>query len=178
MSKEIVAVLQQRFEENMHRHAGIEWEAVLSRLEANPAALRSLQAMEETGGEPDVIGQDSEGRYLFCDCAPESPAGRRNTCYDGEGQAGREKKGIIPKGNAVDMAEEMGIELLDEEQYRALQKVGPFDQKTSSWVKTPEDVRKRGGALFGDYRYGRTFIYHNSAGSFYSSRGFRGLLRV
>ncbi|MFY9165682.1 MAG: DUF4256 domain-containing protein [Limnochordia bacterium] len=174
----LMEVLQRRFEGNMHRHPGLNWEDVRARLEANPEKLQVLKAMEETGGEPDVIGQDEQGRYLFCDCSKESPTGRRGLCYDGEAEAQREKKGVAPKGNVLDMARQMGVELLDEEQYIALQQLGPFDTKTSSWVKAPEDVRKLGGALFGDHRYGRTFIYHNSAGSFYSSRGFRGLVRV
>ncbi|HHT43777.1 MAG TPA: DUF4256 domain-containing protein [Firmicutes bacterium] len=178
MFEELISTLKTRFEENMHRHPDIEWDDVQKRLEANYDRLRSLKAMEETGGEPDVIGADSEGRYIFCDCSPESLMGRRSTCYDQKGQDEREKKGIFPQGNAVEMALAMGIELLDEEQYRALQELGPFDQKTSSWVRTPEQLRKLGGAIFGDYRYGRTFFYHNSAGSFYASRGFRGLLRV
>ncbi|MGI6150025.1 MAG: DUF4256 domain-containing protein [Limnochordia bacterium] len=178
MYAELLGKLKERFEQNMERHAKIAWEDVLARLQADSGKLRSLQAMEDSGGEPDVIGTDDEGRFIFCDCAAESPAGRRNLCYDRQGQDQREKKGVFPEGNAVDMAAEMGIELLDEEQYRVLQKLGPFDTKTSSWLQTPVDIRERGGAVFGDYRYGRVFVYHNSAGSFYSSRGFRGLLRV
>jgi len=175
---DLLARLQERFEKHTERHPGISWEEVQSRLCADPGKLRVLQAMEETGGEPDVIGRDEEGRYIFCDCSPESPLGRRNLCYDRAGQDEREWKGIFPQGNAVDVATAMGIELLDEGQYKALQRLGPFDTKTSSWLKTPADVRQKGGALFGDFRYGRVFAYHNSAGSFYSSRGFRGLLRV
>lgn len=178
VSRELLAVLQERFENNMHRHPGITWEEVQKRLEERPEKLAVLQAMETTGGKPDVIGRDAEGSIIFCDCSPETPAGRRNTCYDRAGQVDREKKKVFPQGNALDMAAEMGIELLDEEQYRALQKLGPFDTKTSSWLKTPDDVRKLGGAIFGDFRYGRVFIYHNSAGSFYSSRGFRGLVKI
>lgn len=178
MSGELLLTLKERFEAHKERHSGITWDDVQARLEANPDRLRALQFMEETGGEPDVIGIDEEGRYLFCDCSPESPAGRRNLCYDGPAQAQREKKGVVPKGSVLDMAQEMGVELLDEEQYRALQQLGPFDTKTSSWLRTPEEVRKLGGAIFGDFRYGRVFIYHNGAGSFYSSRGFRGLVRV
>lgn len=178
MFAELLSVLKTRFEANMHRHPGLEWQDVSAALQQDPAALRALQAMEDTGGEPDVIGTDCEGRCIFCDCSPESPVGRRGLCYDGQGQRERGRKGVFPQGNAVDMAAEMGIELLDEEQYRHLQKVGEFDTKTSSWLKTPEEIRQRGGALFGDHRYGRVFIYHNSAGSFYSSRGFRGLVRV
>jgi len=174
----LLSILQARFEQNMQRHPGVEWAEVQARLEAHPEKLAVLQAMEETGGEPDVIGWDPEGRCIFCDCSPESPAGRRSLCYDGQAQAERERKGVIPQGNVLAMAEALGIELLDEEQYRALQKLGPFDTKTSSWVKTPQEVRDLGGALFGDFRYGRTFIYHNSAGSFYASRGFRGLVRI
>jgi hypothetical protein len=178
MFAELMEALKARFEANMQRHPGITWEEVRARLEANPEKLGALKAMEETGGEPDVIGRDAEGRLLFCDCSAESPAGRRGLCYDGEAQAQREKKGVVPQGNVLDMAADMGVELLDEEQYRSLQELGPFDTKTSSWVKAPEEIRQRGGALFGDFRYGRTFIYHNSAGSFYSSRGFRGMVRV
>lgn len=177
--EELLSVLQARFEKNMNRHQGIEWADVQARLEANPEKLRSLNEMENTGGEPDVVGQDKvTGEYIFYDCSPESPAGRRNTCYDGEAQASREKRGVYPAGNVIDMAADMGIELLTEEQYRALQQLGAFDQKTSSWIKTPDDIRKRGGALFADYRYGHVFVYHNSAPSFYSNRGFRGALRV
>lgn len=177
--EELLEVLQARFEKNMQRHPGLEWPEVRARLEANPEKLWSLNEMERTGGEPDVVGRDkTTGEYIFYDCSPESPEGRRNTCYDREGQAAREKKGVHPAGNAVDMATDMGIELLTEAEYRALQKLGEFDLKTSSWVKTPEDIRKRGGALFCDRRYGQVFVYHNSAPSFYSSRGFRGSLRV
>jgi len=152
---------------------------VEARLKADGEKLRALGEMERTGGEPDVIGQDAyTGEVLFVDCSPETPAGRRNGCYDGEGEAQRVKKGIFPSGNAVDMAAAMGVQLLTEEQYRGLQQLGEFDLKTSSWIRTPPDVRKLGGALFMDRRYGRVFVYHNSAPSFYSVRGFRGLLRV
>lgn len=177
--QELLGLLKARFEQNMNRHPGLEWAGVQAKLEASPEKLRSLHEMESTGGEPDVIGYDEKtGEYLFCDCSAESPAGRRNVCYDREGQQAREKQGIHPHGNAVDMAAAMGIELLSEEQYRALQSLGAFDTKTSSWVKTPPDIRKLGGALFADRRYGHVFVYHNSAPSFYSARGFRGLLRV
>lgn len=177
--QELLGILKTRFEKNMNRHPGLEWAGVQARLEANPEKLRSLHEMESTGGEPDVIGYDERtGEYLFGDCSAESPAGRRNVCYDREGQEAREKQGIHPKGNAVDMAAAMGIELLTEEQYRTLQSLDVFDTKTSSWVKTPPDIRKLGGALFADRRYGHVFVYHNSAPSFYSARGFRGLLKV
>ena len=162
----------------MHRHPGLNWEDVRARLEANPEKLQVLKAMEETGGEPDVNGQDEQGRNLYCACSKASPTGRRGHCYDGEAEAQREMKGVATKGNVLDLARQMGVELLDEEQYIALQQLGPFDTKTSTWVKEPVDVRNIGGPLFGDHRYGRTFIYHTSAGSFYSSQGFRGLVRV
>ena len=163
----------------MNRHRNLEWVKVQERLEPYPERLRSLHEMEETGGEPDVVAQDAlTGEYIFFDCSAESPLGRRNVCYDGQGQAERNKKGIFPEGNAIDRAAAMGIELLTEEQYRELQKLGHFDMKTSSWVKTPSDIRKLGGAIFADLRYGHVFIYHNSAPSFYSSRAFRGCLRV
>jgi hypothetical protein len=179
MPNEIINILRTRFEENPQRHKGLEWGPIQTRLEDNPDKLRFLEEMERTGGEPDVIGHDPEtGEYIFCDCSPETPVGRRNVCYDRKGQESREKKGVFPDGNAVDMAAEMGMELLTPEQYRELQKLGSFDQKTSSWLQTPPDIRKLGGALFGDRRYGHVFIYHNGAQSFYSVRGFRGLLRV
>ncbi len=175
----LLGALKARFEKNMNRHQGLEWDQVQAKLEAHPEKLWSLHEMERTGGEPDVVGHDEKtGEYIFYDCSPESPEGRRNTCYDGEGQAAREKKGVYPGGNAVDMAEAMGIELLTEEQYRMLQKLGKFDTKTSSWIKTPPEIRKLGGALFCDCRYGHVFVYHNSAPSFYSARAFRGSLRV
>lgn len=179
LSQEMLNILRTRFEENMQRHQGLEWNAVQARLEVDPGKLRSLQDMEATGGEPDVIGQDPEsGEYIFCDCSAETPVGRRNVCYDREGQDAREKKGIYPQGNALEMAGAMGIELLTRDQYHQLQKVGDFDQKTSSWLQTPQDIRKLGGALFGDRRYGHVFVYHNGAQSFYGVRGFRGILRV
>ena len=176
---ELLSTLKTRFEANINRHRGIEWTKVQERLEANIGKLWSLNEMERTGGEPDVVGQDEiTGEYIFYDCSAESPKGRRNICYDGEGQEQRKKKGVYPGGNAMDMAAAMGIELLTEEQYGELQKLGEFDMKTSSWIKTPSDIRKLGGAIFADRRYGHVFIYHNSAPSFYSSRGFRGSLRV
>ncbi|GAB4411492.1 MAG: DUF4256 domain-containing protein [Anaerolineae bacterium] len=175
--EELLGVLKTRFEKHMNRHLGLEWASVQARLEANPEKLWSLYEMERTGGEPDVIGYDGEtGAYIFCDCSPESPGGRRNLCYDREAlEARKEHK---PENSAVDMAATMGVELLTEEQYRALQQLGDFDTKTSSWLKTPPEIRKLGGALFADRRYGRVFVYHNSAPSYYRSRGFRGLLRV
>jgi hypothetical protein len=176
---DIINVLKERFETNMNRHMGIEWSEVQSNLESNTKKLWSLSEMEGTGGEPDVIGKDkTTGEFIFCDCSLESPKGRRNICYDLEGQEQRNKKGVFPEGNAIDMAVAMGVELLSEEQYKELQKLGEFDMKTSSWIKTPSEIRKLGGAIFADRRYGNVFIYHNSAPSFYSSRGFRGLLRV
>ena len=177
--EELLKVLQARFVENMSRHKDLEWSDVKSRLEANIEKIWSLGEMERTGGEPDVIGHDRKtGEYVFCDCSAETPEGRRNVCYDRDGQQEREKKGVHPAGNAVDMAAAMGIDLLTEEQYRELQKLGEFDRKTSSWVKTPTDTRELGGAIFCDRRYNTVFVYHNSAPSFYSSRGFRGALRV
>ncbi|RZI69938.1 MAG: DUF4256 domain-containing protein [Variovorax sp.] len=161
----------------MQRHRGHTWEQVMARLQSNPAALQSLLGMESSGGEPDVIGHDKvSGQYIFCDCSAESPTGRRSLCYDQDAlDARRENK---PAGSAVEAAAAMAIELLDEEQYRALQQLGEFDLKTSSWVATPKDVRAVGGALFCDRRYGRVFVYHNGAQSYYAARGFRGLLRV
>ncbi|HEX9262062.1 MAG TPA: DUF4256 domain-containing protein [Candidatus Bathyarchaeia archaeon] len=177
--KELLRALKARFEKNMNRHKGLEWSKVQAKLEANTEKLRSLNEMERTGGEPDVVGHDEKmGEYIFYDCSAESPKGRRNVCYDREGQEAREKQGVHPEGNAVDMAAAMGIELLTEEQYRELQRLGDFDTKTSSWVKTPTDIRKLGGAIFADRRYGNVFVYHNSAPSFYSVRAFRGSLRV
>ena len=177
--KELLRILNTRFEKNMNRHKGIEWTKVQAKLEVNSEKLWSLNEMELTGGEPDVVGYDKKtGEYIFYDCSAESPKGRRNVCYDREGQEAREKKGVHPEGNAIDMAATMGIELLTEEQYRELQKLGNFDTKTSSWVKTPSDIRKLGGAIFADRRYDHVFVYHNSAPSFYGVRGFRGSLRV
>ncbi|HXF64732.1 MAG TPA: DUF4256 domain-containing protein [Caldilineaceae bacterium] len=177
--EELLRILKARFEKHMNRHPGLEWANVQARLEANPARLWSLHEMERTGGEPDVVGHDQKtGEYIFYDCSAESPIGRRSICYDRAGQEEREKRGVHPEGNAMDMAAAMGIELLTEEQYRALQELGNFDTKTSSWLKTPSDIRERGGALFADRRYGHVFVYHNSAPTFYAARGFRGWLRV
>lgn len=163
----------------MSRHKELEWNKVEARLDAHPDKLWSLQEMERTGGEPDVVGCDrSAGAFVFFDCSKESPAGRRNLCYDQDGQDARKGKGVHPAGNALGLAEAMGIDLLTEEQYRELQRLGSFDTKTSSWIRTPANVRTLGGALFADRRYGHVFVYHNSAPSFYSSRGFRGSLRV
>lgn len=174
----LLGTLKERFEQNMNRHKDIDWVKVHSKLKSNPKKLQSLNAMESTGGEPDVIGYDKKtDEYLFCDCAEQSP-NRRSICYDREAEKLREKKGVYPGGNAVELAEKMGIELLNENQYRDLQKLGEFDTTTSSWIKTPENIRKLGGALFCDRRYDTVFTYHNSAESFYSARGFRGLLRV
>ena len=177
--EELLRALKARFEKNMNRHKGLEWAKVQAKLEspAGGEQLWSLNEMERTGGEPDVVGYDTmTGEFIFYDCSAESPEGRRNVCYDREGQESR--KSFKPEANAVDMAAAMGIELLTEEQYRDLQKLGNFDTKTSSWVKTPADIRKLGGALFADRRYGTVFVYHNSAPSYYAARGFRGLLRV
>jgi hypothetical protein len=173
----LLATLKARFERHWERHRGLSWAAVERRLVAKPAKLWSLAEMERTGGEPDVVGQDAKsGELVFCDCAEESPKGRRSVCYDGE--ALRSRKENKPKASALELAAAMGIELLDEEGYRELQKLGPFDTKTSSWLKSPASVRELGGALFGDYRFGRVFTYHNGAESYYAARGFRGVLRV
>ncbi len=175
--EQLLNLLKARFEMNMNRHEGIEWEKVQAKLEQNPEKLWSLNEMEQTGGEPDVIGYDEEtGEYIFCDCVKESPKGRRSVCYDRAALEARKKH--KPENSAMDMAAEMGIELLTEEQYRTLQEFGPFDTKTSSWIKTPDDIREKGGALFCDYRYGHVFVYHNGADSYYGARGFRGILRV
>ena len=177
--EELLKTLKDRFEKNMNRHKGLEWPKIKEKLEAHPEKLSSLNAMESTGGEPDVVGYDKKtDEYIFYDCSTQSPKGRRSICYDGEAQEEREKKGVHPAGNAVDLAAAMGIELLNEDQYRELQKLGDFDMKTQSWVKTPSDIRKLGGAIFADRRYGHVFVYHNSAPSFYSVRAFRGSLRV
>lgn len=174
---ELIEVLKARFEANMARHKGIAWDAVQARIEGKAAALAALAAMEATGGEPDVIGHDKHsGEVLFCDCSAESPSGRRSVCYDRE--ARQERKENKPKSSAVEMAAEIGIELLTEKQYRDLQKLGEFDLKTSSWIQTPDDVRALGGALFCDRRYGKVFTYHNGVQSYYAARGFRGSLRV
>jgi hypothetical protein len=173
----LLETLKARFEANPGRHRGLTWAAVEARLEAAPAKLWSLGELERTGGEPDVIGRDARtGEVLFCDCAAETPKGRRSVCYDDAAlEARKENK---PKASALGLAEAMGVELLDEDGYRALQALGPFDQKTSSWILTPPAVRTLGGALFGDFRYGRVFTYHNGAESYYAARSFRGRLRV
>lgn len=176
-SDELLTTLKTRFEKNLSLHKDIKWDKVQARLEANPEKLWSLNEMETTGGEPDIVGYDTKtGEYTFYDCSPESPAGRRSFCYDREAlEARKEHK---PKNNAVDAAAAMGIELLTEELYRQLQKLGKFDLKTSSWIKTPADIRKLGGAIFCDRRYNKVFTYHNGAESYYAGRGFRGSLRV
>jgi Protein of unknown function (DUF4256) len=175
--EELLSALKARFEKNMSRHKGLEWAKVQAKLGADPDKLRSLSEMERTGGEPDVVGYDKKtDEYTFCDCSAESPAGRRSLCYDREALESRKEN--RPEGNAIDMASAMGIELLTEEQYRELQKLGKFDLKTSSWVQTPSDIRKLGGALYCDRRYGHVFLYHNGAQSYYAARGFRGSLRV
>ena len=175
--EELLAVLQARFERNMQRHKGLAWAAVLARLEAHPEKLRSLHEMERSGGEPDVAGHDKKtGEYFYIDCAAESPSGRRSLCYDREALESRKEH--KPADSALGMAADMGIEILTEAQYRDLQKLGTFDTKTSSWLQTPADIRKRGGAIFTDFRYGTVFVYHNGAESYYAARGFRGVLRV
>lgn len=175
--KALLKTLKTRFEKNMQRHKGITWDAVETKLKAHPEKLWSLHEMEKTGGEPDVTGADKKtGTYIFIDCSPESPTGRRSTCYDLEGLESRKEH--KPAHAAVEMAAEMGIELLTEEEYRSLQSLGTFDAKTSSWLKTPAAIRKLGGAIFGDYRYKTVFIYHNGAQSYYGARGFRGILHV
>jgi Protein of unknown function (DUF4256) len=175
--EELLAALKARFEKNMSRHKGLEWAKVQAKLEASPEKLRSLSEMERTGGEPDVVGHDDKtGGYIFYDCSAESPKDRRSACYDREAQESRKEN--RPENNAIDMAAAMGVELLTEEQYRELQKLGKFDLKTSSWVKTPPEIRKLGGALFCDRRYDHVFVYHNGAPSYYAARGFRGLLKV
>jgi hypothetical protein len=173
----LLHTLKSRFDKHMQRHQGLGWTEVEARLVANPAALRSLAAMEETGGEPDVVKRDdATGRFVFCDCSPETPSGRRSLCFDRAAlEARKEHK---PRTSAIEMAAEMGIEILDEAQYRALQELGEFDRKTSSWIATPPEVRKLGGALFCDRRYGRVFTYHNGAESYYAVRGFRGWIAV
>jgi hypothetical protein len=175
--KELLKVLKTRFEKNMNRHKGIEWAKVQTKLEANTEKLASLDEMEITGGEPDVVGHDKKtGEYIFYDCAAESPKGRRSICYDHEALESRKEH--KPKNSAMAMAAAMGIELLTEEQYRELQELGEFDTKTSSWIKTPNEIRELGGAVFCDRRYGQVFLYHNGAESYYAARGFRGTLRV
>jgi hypothetical protein len=174
---ELLSVLKARFEKNLNRHRGVEWTKVQGKLEASPEKLWSLNEMEKTGGEPDVVGHDRKtGEYIFDDCSAESPKGRRSVCYDREALESRKEH--KPKNSAMDMAAAMGIEILTEEQYRELQTLGSFDTKTSSWVKTPPDIRKLGGALFCDRRYDHVFLYHNGAESYYAARGFRGSLKV
>jgi hypothetical protein len=173
----LLKALKARFEKNMSRHEGLEWAQVQARLEANPERLWSLNGMERTGGEPDVVGHDkTTGEYVFYDCSGESPNGRRSLCYDREALESRKEH--KPENSAMDMAAAMGIEILTEGQYRELQKLENFDTKTSSWLKTPADIRELGGAIFGDFRYGHVFVYHNGAESYYAARGFRGSLRV
>lgn len=174
---ELISTLEIRFNKNMKRHKGVEWTKVLAKLEGNEEKLWSLNEMEKTGGEPDVIGFDKKsGEYIFCDCSEESPKGRRSVCYDDE--ALKARKEHKPKNSAVNMAKEMGIRILTEEEYRELQKLGSFDNKTSSWIATPADIRKLDGALFCDRRYKTIFLYHNGAESYYAARGFRGSLKV
>ncbi len=176
-SNGLLTSLKQRFEKNTNRHKNIEWSKVRERLESDPSKLWSLSEMERTGGEPDVVGVDKvAGEYIFVDCSPQTPAERRNCCYDREALEGRKK--FAPATNAMDMAASMGIELLTEDEYREFQEVGEFDTKTSSWLKTPSAIRNLGGALYGDRRYNHVFIYHNGADSYYAVRGFRGSLKV
>jgi hypothetical protein len=175
--EELISVLKTRFGKNMDRHKGVDWSKVEAKLEAKPDKLWSLNQMETTGGEPDVIGHDKKtGEFIFCDCSSESPKGRRSICYDHEALESRKEH--KPENSAIGMAEDMGIEILTEEEYRELQRLGKFDTKTSSWVKTPADIRKLGGAVFCDWRYGHVFLYHNGAESYYAARAFRGSLRV
>lgn len=175
--QELLDVLQRRFKQNMQRHKSLQWPDIVARLTTHSSKMWSLNEMEKTGGEPDVTGYDQiTGEYIFCDCSAESPKGRRSLCYDR--QALKARKEHKPVNSALDMAADMGIEILTEEQYHSLQQLGKFDAKTSSWLKTPENIRKRGGAIFGDYRYDHVFIYHNGAESYYAARGFRGILRM
>jgi hypothetical protein len=175
--EELLKVLKARFEKNMNRHKDLEWNKIQAKLDADPEKLRSLDEMEETGGEPDVVGFDKKtGEYIFYDCAPESPKGRRSICYDHEALESRKEH--KPKDSAINMAADMGIDILNEEQYRELQQYGNFDTKTSSWILTTPEIRKLGGALFCDRRYNTVFLYHNGAESYYAARGFRGSLRV
>jgi hypothetical protein len=174
---ELLAILKKRFEKNPNRHLGLEWNKIQEKLEANPSKFWSLNEMERTEGEPDVVGYDQEtDEYIFYDCSPETPKGRRSLCYDKEALEAR--KEFKPENNVIDMATSMGIELLSETEYRHLQQLGKFDLKTSSWIKTPAEIRKLGGALFADFRYETVFVYHNGAQSYYAVRGFRGSLRV
>ena len=170
----MIKILKERFEKNMNRHPDIAWDQVEARLRENPEVLEKLRKMEETGGQPDVIGTDENGKFIFCDCSPETPAGRRSLCYDDEALRKRAKN--PPASSAMHQAKEMGIELLDEELYKRLQQLGQFDLKTSSWIATPEEFRKLGGALFAERRYGRVFFFHNGADSYYSVRGWRGFV--
>jgi hypothetical protein len=174
---DLLTTLKDRFDKHRNRHKGIQWETVQAKLLSNPSKLWSLNEMEQTGGEPDIIDFDAKkGEFIFCDCSQQSPAGRRSYCYDQKALDSRKEN--KPKNNAVSAAQEMGIELLTEEQYRSLQKLGEFDTKTSSWIVTPAPIRLLGGAIFADFRYGTIFIYHNGAESYYAARGFRGLLRL
>lgn len=176
-TSELIETLKTRFEKNMPRHKGVEWKAVHKKLESAPKKLQILLEMETTGGEPDVIGYDEKSReFIFCDCAPESPAGRRSLCYDREALDSRKQN--KPSGSAVEMAAAIGIDILTEQQYRELQQLGDFDKKTSSWINTPKEIRKLGGSLFCDRRYDQVFVYHNGAESYYAARGFRGILKV
>ena len=173
----LLKTLKTRFEKNRNRHIGLDWETVQAKLETNPEKLWSLNEMEKTGGEPDVVGHDEKtGEYIFYDCSAESPKGRRSLCYDREALDSR--KEFKPENSAIDLAAEMGVKILTEEEYRELQQLGKFDMKTSSWVVTPSDIRKLGGAIFADFRYNTVFIYHNGASSYYAARGFRGSLRI
>ena len=174
---ELIKTLEARFSKNLHRHKGIDWASVQAKLETNPKKLQALYEMERTGGEPDVIGRDGKsGEFIFCDCSPESPVGRRGLCYDRAALDSRKEH--KPSGNAIEMASSMGIEVLTEQEYRGLQELGGFDRKTSSWVKTPAKIRDLGGALFCDRRYDTVFVYHNGADSYYAARGFRGRIKV
>jgi len=178
-AQELIKTLRIRFENNTEHHKGLDWSKIQAKIESQPAKLGALFAMESTGGEPDVVGFDENtGEFIFYDCSEQSPAGRRSIAYDGLAQQDRERKGVFPAGNAVNLAAEMGVELLDEIRYRELQTLGEFDTKTESWLATPSEIRQLGGAIFADCRYGRVFVFHNSAPSFYSSRGFRGMLKV
>lgn len=175
--EDLLATLRDRFDKNTHRHGGVEWPEVQARLEANVEKLRSLHEMERTGGEPDVVGQDQKtGEFIFVDCSAESPKGRTSLCYDREALDSRKEH--KPKNSVVDLAGELGVELLSEDEYRELQKLGEFDTKSSSWLRTPPEIRKLGGAIFGDRRFGRVFVYHNGAQSYYSGRAFRGSVRI
>jgi hypothetical protein len=176
-SEELLVILRERFEKNMNRHKGLAWNDVEAKLKSNSETLWSLNEMEKTGGEPDIVGLDKKtGEYIFYDCSAESPKGRRSICYDHEALESRKEN--KPENSAIQMASDMGIEVLSEQQYRELQKLGTFDMKTSSWIETPADIRKLGGALFADFRYGHVFVYHNGAESYYAARGFRGSLRI